>query len=104
MSDVASVLAIILLGVPISVLLMGGCWWLYRLTRNIFLVEDIEYAYKLKRLRQEIEKRNIDFDEMMNEYHDIVDIKYKRKGILNRVDEQVEGELSEEPVEKTKAK
>jgi hypothetical protein len=104
MSDVASVLAVLLLGTPMSVFIMGLVWYMHRIWRNYLPVEDIECAYKLKRLKQEIKKRGIDFDEMMQEYHELVTIKFKRKGILNRVDEQVEGELDEEPAKKSKAK
>lgn len=59
---------------------------------------EVTSAYFLKRIRQQIEERKIDFDEMMQEYHESVKIwkqKYSEKGVLDQIDEEIDGEIVE---------
>ena len=66
------------------------------------IIEDVKCAYEVKRLKQEIEKKGIDFDEMMQEYNEFVEINFRKKGTLNKIDARVEGELEEETTKKQK--
>jgi len=103
--DVIYSFSTLLLVAPLSAFFMLMAYWFWRLIRGVLPIEDVKLAYELKRLKQEIEKRHINFDEMMNEYNKLVtiDMSYKRKGTLNKIDARVEGELEEEPnVKKTK--
>ena len=90
----------LLLTIPLSTGIMLGIYWAWRIMRGVLPIEDIRCAYEVKRLKQEIVKKGIDFDEMMEEYNKFVtiDMNYKRKGTLNKIDARVEGELKEEPV------
>ena len=94
----------LLLVAPLSALLMLVIYWFWRLIRGVLPIEDVKSAYELKRLKQEIEIKGIDFDKMMAEYNELVTINmsYKRRGILNKIDARVEGELEEEPVKNKK--
>jgi len=94
----------LLLVVPLSIFFMLMAYWFWRLIRGVLPIEDVKSAYELKRLKQEIEKRAINFDEMMDEYHELVNISYKRKGTLNKIDARIEGELEEETTKKTKGR
>lgn len=88
----------LLLVAPLSAFFMLMAYWFWRLIRGFLPIEDVRSAYEVKRLKQEIEKKGIDFEEMMEEYNKFVkiDMSYKRKGTLNKIDARVEGELEEE--------
>lgn len=96
--------SLLLLTAPLSTGLMLGVYWLWRLMRGVLPIDDVKCAYEVKKLKQEIEKKGIDFDEMMGEYQKFVtiDMSYKRKGTLNKIDARVEGELEEENAKKSK--
>lgn len=95
-------LSVFLTIVPLSIAIMLFVYWFWRLIRGALPVEDVKWAYELKKLKQEIEKRGIDFDQMMKEYYEMVTISYKRRGTLNKIDARIEGEFEEETVKKTK--
>lgn len=74
-------------------------WFAYRVIRSYFPRMEAMDAYIFKKIRLEVEKRKIDFDEMMREYYSYASIspgKYRKrmprtKGTLDRIDEQIEG-------------
>lgn len=80
-----------------AVIILVAVWWGYRVYRAILPAFEIEAAYKLKRIRIEIEKRGIDFEEMLDEYEDFVAIfkRRKKRGVLDSIDHTVEGDLDE---------
>lgn len=64
-------------------------------------------AFRVKRLRQEIDKRKIDFMQMMDEHKELYEFvlgkKQSTKGTLDRIDEEVTGEIEDEPKKGKKA-
>ncbi len=99
------------LGIVCFILLPLGAWltwylWIaYRTTKPDMMKTDVKNAYFLKRIRQQIEERKIDFEEMMQEYHESVKIwkrNYSEKGVLDEIDEEIDGEI--EDLEQTNKK
>ena len=71
-------------------------WYAHKMNKGTVLREEIKAAYFLKRMRLEIEDKEIDFDEMMREYHEETRLFRRRednRGILEAIDEEVKGEI-----------
>ena len=87
---------------PIGAWITFYLWIMYKSTKADIMKTEVTNAYFLKRIRQQVEERKIDFDEMMQEYHESVKIwkqKFSEKGVLDQIDESIDGEL-EEPSKK----
>lgn len=89
----------ILFEVSMVALLVILIWIVYRVGRSFLPRTEAVDAYIFKKIRLEVEKKKIDFDEMMREYYEYASIspgKYKKrslmtKGTLDYIDQEIEG-------------
>lgn len=81
--------------------------FIYRAFGMLYVRLRILEAFRVKRLREEIGKRKIDFLQMMDEHKEICQFvlgkKQSTKGTLDRIDEEVTGEIEDEPKKGKKA-
>ena len=92
------------MGLGVATLIWILVFWVHNLLKKIVLRLDIQEAYRVKKYRIELEKRNIDLEEIMNEFFNLLNPSKKRKmGELDSIDTEIEGEM-DEIVEKAKAK
>ncbi len=97
----ASEIITLAVGLGMAAFVWGIVYFLYRIIMPCIVREDILEAYKIKRLKEEMKKRNIDMETMLQEHKEIkamlnkISFKRSKKGTLDKIDEHIMGELGE---------